>query len=89
MSANTSPPHDRGIRAGQPAHPPSLPRRGRDAGRGHAGRGLLGTYDVVTGFAGTNRGAGNSTLVYWNLLTGGDGSHMVEMESYYTGPILR
>ena len=25
-----------------------------------------------------------STLVYWNLLTGGDGTHMEEMEAYYT-----
>ncbi len=46
--------------------------------------GCSNTYDVLSGFTGPNSGTGKSTLVYWNLLTGGDGSHMVEMEAYYT-----
>lgn len=46
--------------------------------------GCSSTYDVLSGFTGPSSGSGKTTLVYWNLLTGGDGSHMVEMESYYT-----
>src|SRR6202050_5527015 len=42
------------------------------------------TYDFGSGFTGTSGGAGASTLVYWNLLTGGDGTHMEAMEAYYT-----
>ena len=84
MSANTPSPHDRGIGAGGP---PTRRRFLAAAGTLAAATlaaGCSGTYDVVTGFTGTDSGAGKSTLVYWNLLTGGDGSHMVEMESYYT-----
>jgi multiple sugar transport system substrate-binding protein len=43
-----------------------------------------GTYDIGAGFTGSSGGPGNSTLVYWNLLSGGDGSHMQEMEAGYT-----
>jgi multiple sugar transport system substrate-binding protein len=84
MSANPQPPPDPSIR------PPGLPtRRGFFAATGAlaaaaAVAGCSNSYDVLTGFTGTNSGTGKSTLVYWNLLTGGDGSHMVEMENYYT-----
>jgi multiple sugar transport system substrate-binding protein len=46
--------------------------------------GCAGTYDIGAGFSGSSGGADNSTLVYWNLLTGGDGSHMQAMEAVYT-----
>jgi multiple sugar transport system substrate-binding protein len=46
--------------------------------------GCAGTYDVGAGFGSSNGGANNSTLVYWNLLTGGDGTHMQDMEAGYT-----
>jgi len=46
--------------------------------------GCSNTYDVASGFTGTDSGSGMSTLVYWNLLSGGDGSHMQAMEAYYT-----
>jgi AcrR family transcriptional regulator len=37
--------------------------------------GCSGTYDFASGFTGTSGGTTRSTLVYWNLLSGG-GSHM-------------
>jgi multiple sugar transport system substrate-binding protein len=43
-----------------------------------------GTYDVGSGLTGSSGGSDDSTLVYWNLLTGGDGTHMQDMEAYYT-----
>jgi multiple sugar transport system substrate-binding protein len=46
--------------------------------------GCAGTYDFASGLTGSSGGASNSTLVYWNLLTGGDGTHMEAMEAYYT-----
>ncbi len=46
--------------------------------------GCGGTYDVTSGLSGSSGGANSSTLVYWNLLSGGDGTHMQEMEAYYT-----
>jgi hypothetical protein len=33
--------------------------------------GCAGTYDIAAGLTGSSGGANNSTLVYWNLLTGG------------------
>jgi multiple sugar transport system substrate-binding protein len=38
---------------------------------------------VASGFTGSSGGAGRSTLVYWNLLSGGDGSRMQAMEAAY------
>ncbi len=46
--------------------------------------GCSGTYDFASGFTGTSGGTTKSTLVYWNLLSGGDGSHMQAMEAAYT-----
>jgi multiple sugar transport system substrate-binding protein len=46
--------------------------------------GCSGTYDVAAGFTGSSGGATKSTIVYWNLLSGGDGSHMEAMEAVYT-----
>jgi multiple sugar transport system substrate-binding protein len=64
-------------------------RRGFLAGAAALGAGLVtagcsGTYDFASGFTGTSGGATRSTLVYWNLLSGGDGAHMETMESAYT-----
>jgi multiple sugar transport system substrate-binding protein len=74
-------------------HPPSsqpfrLNRRGFLAGAAALGAGLVtsacgGTYNVGSGITGSSGGDNNSTLVYWNLLTGGDGTHMVAMEDAY------
>jgi ABC-type glycerol-3-phosphate transport system permease component len=55
-------------------------RRGFLAGAAALGAGLVtagcsGTYDFASGFTGTSGGATRSTLVYWNLLSGGDGAH--------------
>jgi multiple sugar transport system substrate-binding protein len=47
------------------------------------GTGCGATYDVAGGFVSPASASGNSTIVYWNLLSGGDGSHMVEMENVY------
>lgn len=45
--------------------------------------GCAGTYDLASGLASSSGGTNNSTLVYWNLLTGGDGTHMQAMEAGY------
>jgi multiple sugar transport system substrate-binding protein len=65
-----------------------LNRRGFLAGAAALGAGLVtagcaGTYDVGSGITGSSGGDNQSTLVYWNLLTGGDGTHMVAMEDAY------
>src|SRR6202012_288395 len=65
-----------------------LSRRGFLAGAAALGAGLVtagcaGTYDVGSGITGSSGGDNNSTLVYWNLLTGGDGTHMVAMEDAF------
>jgi multiple sugar transport system substrate-binding protein len=41
------------------------------------------TYDVAGGFVSPASGTGTDTIVYWNLLSGGDGSHMQQMEATY------
>jgi multiple sugar transport system substrate-binding protein len=41
------------------------------------------TYDVAGGFVSPASGSGNATIVYWNLLSGGDGSHMQQMEATF------
>jgi len=46
--------------------------------------GCAGTYDIGAGFSGNSGGDNRSTLVYWNLLSGGDGTHMEAMEAVYT-----
>ena len=46
--------------------------------------GCAGTYDIAAGLTGESGGANASTLVYWNLLSGGDGTHMQEMEAVYS-----
>jgi multiple sugar transport system substrate-binding protein len=45
--------------------------------------GCSGTYDVASGFFSSDSGSSKDTIVYWNLLSGGDGSHMQEMEAAY------
>jgi len=45
--------------------------------------GCSATYDVAGGFVSPASGTNNDTLVYWNLLSGGDGQHMQEMEQAY------
>jgi multiple sugar transport system substrate-binding protein len=65
-----------------------LSRRGFLTGAAALGAGLVtagcaGTYDVGSGITGSSGGDNQSTLVYWNLLTGGDGTHMVAMEDTY------
>jgi len=67
---------------------PLLNRRGFLAGAAALGAGLVtsacgGTYNVGSGITGSSGGDNNSTLVYWNLLTGGDGTHMVAMEDAF------
>ncbi len=47
------------------------------------GTGCSGTYDVPAGFVSPASGKGGRTIVYWNLLSGGDGSHMEQMEAGY------
>jgi multiple sugar transport system substrate-binding protein len=71
------------------AQPASFSRRNFLAGAAALGAaamtaGCAGTYDVGSGFTGTSGGENASTLVYWNLLTGGDGTHMVAMEDGFT-----
>ena len=71
------------------AQPASFSRRNFLAGAAALGAaavtaGCAGTYDVGSGFTGTSGGANASTLVYWNLLTGGDGTHMVSMEDGFS-----
>ncbi len=46
--------------------------------------GCAGTYDVAAGLTGSSGGENRSTLVYWNLLSGGDGTHMEAMEAAYS-----
>ena len=53
-------------------------------GAGLATAGCAGTYDVASGITGSSGGDNRSTLVYWNLLSGGDGAHMEAMEAAYT-----
>ena len=67
---------------------PLLNRRGFLAGAAALGAGLVtagcaGTYDVGSGITGSSGGDNQSTLVYWNLLSGGDGAHMQSMEAVY------
>jgi multiple sugar transport system substrate-binding protein len=45
--------------------------------------GCSSTYDVAQGFVSPASGSGADTIVYWNLLSGGDGSHMESMEAAY------
>ncbi len=64
-------------------------RRGFLAGAAALGAGLVtagcsGPYGFGSGFTGTSGGSTKSTLVYWNLLSGGDGAHMETMEAAYT-----
>jgi multiple sugar transport system substrate-binding protein len=47
------------------------------------GAGCSSTYNLASGFVNQSGGAGQTTIVYWNLLSGGDGSHMQEMEAVY------
>jgi multiple sugar transport system substrate-binding protein len=84
VSVNTLPPHDRGMRAGSPPTRRRFLAATGTLAAATLAAGCSGTYDVLPGFTGTDSGAGKSTLVYWNLLTGGDGSHMTEMEAYYS-----
>jgi multiple sugar transport system substrate-binding protein len=41
------------------------------------------SYDVAGGFVSPASGSNSHTLIYWNLLSGGDGSHMQSMEATY------
>jgi multiple sugar transport system substrate-binding protein len=45
--------------------------------------GCSNTYDVAAGFVSPASGSGADTIIYWNLLSGGDGSHMQAMEATY------
>lgn len=45
--------------------------------------GCSSSYDIGAGFASQSGGDSRNTIVYWNLLSGGDGSHMEEMEAGY------
>lgn len=67
---------------------PITRRRFLTATGGAAATMMLGTacsstYDIAGGFVTPQSGTGNHTIVYWNLLSGGDGSHMQEMEATY------
>ncbi len=87
------PPSPRSARhPGQPVGPVLprllLNRRGFLAGAAALGAGLVtagcaGTYDVASGITGSSGGDNRSTLVYWNLLSGGDGAHMQSMEAVF------
>ena len=73
------------------AGPASFSRRGFLVGAAALGVGAMtagcaGTYDVAAGLTGSSGGENSSTLVYWNLLTGGDGTHMEAMEAAYRPP---
>jgi multiple sugar transport system substrate-binding protein len=48
-----------------------------------ASAGCSANYDVAGGFLGPASGTNSDTLIYWNLLSGGDGAHMQEMEEAY------
>lgn len=70
------------------SQPRSFGRRNFLTGAAALGAGLVtascgATYNVASGFTGSSGGAGRSTLVYWNLLSGGDGSRMQAMEAAY------
>ncbi len=83
MSAPVTPPPRPGSWSG------AFGRRKFLAGAGALGVGLAtagcaGTYDVASGITGSSGGDNRSTLVYWNLLSGGDGTHMEAMEAAYT-----
>ena len=63
-------------------------RRFLTAAGGAAATMVLGTacsstYDIAGGFVGPASGSGANTIIYWNLLSGGDGAHMVQMEETY------
>jgi multiple sugar transport system substrate-binding protein len=45
--------------------------------------GCSNTYDVASGFAGRGSGGSGKTIVYWNLLSGGDGARMQAMEAVF------
>ena len=45
--------------------------------------GCSSSYDIGAGFTSQSGGDSRDTIVYWNLLSGGDGSHMEEMEAGY------
>ena len=63
---------------------PALFRRGRRAAATMVlGTACSSTYDIAGGFVTPQSGTGNHTIVYWNLLSGGDGSHMQQMEATY------
>ncbi len=67
---------------------PITRRRFLTATGGAAATMMLGTacsstYDIAGGFASPASGTGNGTIVYWNLLSGGDGAHMQQMEATY------
>lgn len=65
-----------------PTGPSGISRRAALAALGVAGLGAsTGCGSVLAGVAGTGPPA--DALTYWNLFTGGDGSHMVEMEDRY------
>ena len=73
-----------GMNANQEGGAARLPGGAAALGAGLATAGCSGTYDFASGFTGTSGGATRSTLVYWNLLSGGDGAHMETMEAAYT-----
>lgn len=79
--------HRHHLRQGGHAMTAPLSRRGFFTTAGGAAAMLLtgcsGTYDVASGFFSSDSGSGKNTIVYWNLLSGGDGSHMQEMEATY------
>ena len=47
------------------------------------GTGCSNTYNIGAGFISPASESGSNTIVYWNLLSGGDGSHMQQMEGTY------
>ena len=73
-----------GMNPNQAGRAARLPGRAAALGAGLVTAGCSGTYDFASGFTGTSGGATRSTLVYWNLLSGGDGAHMEAMEAAYT-----
>ncbi len=72
----------------RPAIARPVSRRGFLAGAAALGVGALagcaGSYDVGAGLTGSSGGDTSDTLVYWNLLSGGDGTHMETMEAGYS-----
>ena len=73
-----------GRRRAPPVRTARLPGRGRrpwsEAGDG----GLFWDLRLRAGFTGSAAARRSSTLVYWNLLSGGDGTHMEAMEAAYS-----